>query len=299
MDTDRALTMDVIKAGGRLGNINWLLIGLAALFLIAWQIPPLDVLQDVILMSLPMHMAAETFSIIVSMLVFALFMSTSTADRPGNPVILACAFLMVGLLDFVHMLSYPGMPDFVTPGSIEKAIYFWLVARYITAIALLMVALQLWKNASNLPNRYWLLAGSIVITAFFYWLGLYHQDFLPRTFIEGQGLTPFKVGAEYGVILILLVPAVIFYHQAKQAQPFDVTSLYAATIIIILSELCFTLYANLTGLFILLGHIYKVIAYVFIFRAMFVTVVREPYEKLSKSDQYNRTLFEKIGRAHV
>lgn len=284
--------MQLVSASSRFGQINRLLFGLTAIFLIAWLIPPVRVLQDMVLMTLPVHVFAETFAIIVSMLVFTLVFSTDTEVRPGNPIILACAFFVVGLLDFAHTLSYPGMPDFVTPGSTEKAIYFWLVARYVAAIALLIMALQLCRKITRLPNRYWLLAGSIAVTALFYWLGLYHLEIWPRTFIEGQGLTPFKIGAEYGIIAILLVPTVLFYRQAKQSRSFDATSLYAATVITMLSELCFTLYSNLTGLFILLGHIYKVIAYIYIFKAIFVFVVREPYQKLYKSEQYNRTLFE-------
>ncbi len=284
--------MPSINADQRFVNINWRLFGLTVFFLIAWFMPPLRVLQDMVLMTLPVHVFAETFSIIVSMLVFALVFSTGSDVRLGNPVILACAFFMVGLLDFAHTLSYRGMPDFVTPGGIEKAINFWLVARYVAAIALLLAALQIWKKASSLPNRYWLLAGSIGLTAVIYWLGLYHQDVWPRTFVAGEGLTAFKVGAEYGIVAILLVAAMLYYRQAKHLRSFDATSLYAATVITILSELCFTLYSNVTGLFILLGHVYKVIAYIYIFKAIFVFVVREPYQKLYKSEQYNRTLFE-------
>lgn len=284
--------MSTIKSSRELNKTNWLLFGLGALFLIAWQMPPLKTLQGVVLMSLPTHMFAETFSVIVSMLVFALVFSTGKREQSGNPVLLASAFFAVGLLDFAHTLSYPGMPDFVTQGSIEKAIYFWLVPRYIVAIALFFAALQSWKKVLRLPNRYWLLLASISLTAFFYWLGLYHLDTIPRTFIEGQGLTTFKIAAEYGIIAILLVPAVLFYLQAKKSQSLDARNLYAATVITILSELCFTLYANLTGVFILLGHTYKAIAYIYILRALFIFVVREPHQKLYESEQYNRTLFE-------
>ncbi|MDH5182439.1 MAG: PAS domain S-box protein [Gammaproteobacteria bacterium] len=273
-------------------NTNWLLLALFALFLLAWFTPDLTILEGVVLMSLPTHMFAETFSIIVSILVFALIYSSRNDDQKYNLFVLAGAFLIIGLLDFAHTISYPGMPDFVTPGSPDKSIYFWLVARYIAAIGLLITALQLLNVSIRLPNRHWMLFASISLTAFFYWLGLYHLDILPRTFIEGQGLTPFKVWAEYGIIAILLVPAIVFHLQAKKQQPYDAHSLFAATIITILSELCFTLYGNITGLFIFMGHVYKVIAYIYIFKAIFLFVVREPYQKLYQSEQYNRTLFE-------
>lgn len=284
--------MDVIQKKHKLAKTNRLLLVLGALFFIIWQLPLLDITKNTVFMSLPTHMFAEIFSVIVSMLVFALVFNSHADNRSDNPIILACAFFIIGLLDFAHTLSYAGMPDFVTQGSPDKSIYFWLIARSIAAIALLLTALQLSKKIPSLPNRYWLLFISLLITAFFYWIGLYHLDVFPKTFITGQGLTAFKVGAEYTIIAILLIPAVLFYFQAQKQQSFDATNLYTATVITILSELCFTLYADITGLFNFLGHVYKVIAYIYIYRAIFVFVVRAPYQKLFESEQYNRNLFE-------
>ena len=45
--------------------------------------------------------------------------------------------LGVALLDFSHMLSYAGMPDYVTANSVAKGINFWLPARYLVAVSLL------------------------------------------------------------------------------------------------------------------------------------------------------------------
>jgi len=160
----------------RLRRINWLLLGLTALLFVTWQMPPLGILRGVVFMSLPMHAFAETFAIIVSMLVFALVLNTYTGERPGNILILACAFLVVGLLDFAHMLSYKGMPDWVTAAGTEKGINFWLLARLVAAMALLTVALRPWRTLSNPRTRNWLLAGSLAITAFLYWIGLFHPE---------------------------------------------------------------------------------------------------------------------------
>ena len=286
------LLMNRIKSSNELYKHNRLLFILGILLTITWLMPPLSILQNTVLMSLPTHMFAETFSIIVSMMVFAIVFSTNEEDKLDNTILLASAFFIVGLLDFAHTLSYAGMPDFITPGSPDKSIYFWLVGRYVAAIALFITALQQWTNICRFTNRYWLLLASVALTGFFYWIGLYHLDVFPRTFIQGQGLTSFKVAAEYGIIAILLVAAILFYLKAKQSPTFNVSGLYVATVITIFSELCFTLYSNITGLFILMGHIYKVVAYIYIFRALFVFVVREPYQRLYDSEDYNRSLFE-------
>lgn len=86
------------------------------------------------------HMALETLSIAVAALIFG----TSWSGRNEHPLrnysVLGVTFLGVGLLDFAHMLSAEGMPDFLGPGSSDKAIYFWLAARALTACGLLAVA---------------------------------------------------------------------------------------------------------------------------------------------------------------
>ncbi len=296
-----SLTLD----DSSLRRINWLLAGMAALFLVIWFAPPLQALQGADIMPLPMHIAMETFAIVIAMMVFGLAWNAYGADRPSNTLILACGFLAVGLLDFGHMFSFRGMPDFVTPSGPEKAIQFWLSGRFLTALALLAVALRPWKPLSDPRLRYLMLAASLAIAALVFWAVLYHGDAMPHTFIEGQGLTPLKIAAEYFIITLFAAAAVLFYHQAHQPlapfRSFDSTNLFAASVVTVLSELCFVLYSSVGDIFNLLGHVYKVAAYMFIYRAVFVDSVREPFrylkqakEDLHASQQMLRTILDNV-----
>jgi signal transduction histidine kinase len=149
---------------------------------------------------------------------------------------------------------------------------------------LLVVALRSWQPLAKPHARYGLLAGSLAVTVIIYWLVLFHEQDWPHTFIEGEGLTPFKIEAELFIIAMFLVPAVLFYRQAQLRiapfRAFDAANLFAAAIILILNELCFTLFSAMGDIFNLLGHLYKIVAYVFIYRAVFVESVREPYQRL-------------------
>lgn len=273
----------------------WFLSGLAVLFAVVWQAPGFYSVQG-LASYLPLHMLAETFSIVVAMLMFGVAWNAYSNERPGNIVILACALLAVGLIDFVHMLSFKGMPEFVTPSNPEKAINLWLSARLVAALALLAVALRSWQPLADPRSRYRLLAVSVVVALAVSWLGVVHPEVWPRTFIAGEGLTPFKIGAEYAIVAILLVPAVLFYRQARQPQAYDAASLFAATVITILSELSFTLYSDVADIFNLLGHIYKIVAYFFIYRAVFVASVREPFQRLDAEFAENRRMSEELRR---
>ncbi|HET7774966.1 MAG TPA: MASE3 domain-containing protein, partial [Azospira sp.] len=254
-------------------QVPWVLIVVLALFfVVVWLFPPLGVLkQSENIFPLTLHSVEETFSFLVSLLVFAVSWNAYSRERAGNVMILACGFLAVGLLDFGHMLSYQGMPLFVTPASPQKAIVFWLAARYVAAITLLVIALRPWVPLSHPLVRFQFLAVSLLLTAAVFLLELNVPELWPVMFIPGQGLTPIKISAEYGIIALLGVTAVILYRKSQVPQSFDAANLFTATLITILSELCFTLYSNVNDVFQLMGHTYKVIAYFCIYRAVFVS----------------------------
>lgn len=261
--------------------MEWMLGVLVALFIMIWLSPPLKLLQGVHMMPLWAHTFLETFAIVVAMLLFGVVWHAYSRQHAGNMVILGCAFLAVGLLDFAHVLSYRGMPDFVTPSGPQKAINFWLVARMLAALALLVVALRPWKPLDNSRTRHYLLAASVAFTALVVWVSLFRPELWPDTFIEGKGLTAFKIGAEYAIIAVLAIAAWIFFLNARGKTDYDAVSFFSAAVISALSEFCFTRYGDVTDVFNLLGHLFKIAAYLFLYRAAFVASVKTPFRQLS------------------
>lgn len=263
---------------------SWV-VALAALIFFAVWISPQSYAFQKIEAYLPIHTLMETFAVVVAALIFGIGWNAYSAERPGNIVLLSCVFLAVGFIDFAHFMSYLGMPDFVSPNGVGKAILFWLVARYAVAIALLAVVVLPWRPLVSPSVRYWMMAFSIALTVLVYWAVLFHESALPVTFIPGQGLTGFKIVAEYGVIFIHLITAWILLSKLRRPQAFDVLALLAVVCLMSLGELCFTLYAKVTDAFNLLGHIYKVVAYAILYRVIFVNSVREPFVSLYESRQ--------------
>lgn len=267
-----------------------LLVGLILVFVLVWWSPPLRALHGIDLMPLWLHTLMEIFAIVIAAMTFGVIWNAHTQERSGNLVILACAFLATGLIDFAHTISYRGMPVFVTPAGVEKAINFWLVARLTMASALLVVALRPWRPfiSSRTPTLF--LVGALALTASIWWQELFHPDTWPRTFIEGQGLTPFKITVEYVIVALMTIAALIFHARSRCESASESSRLRLPILIGILSELCFTLYSDATDLMNLLGHGYKVIAYGFFYRAVFVQCVHEPYRRLHlEIDEHQKT----------
>ncbi|HQS57267.1 MAG: hypothetical protein B7Y56_00130 [Gallionellales bacterium 35-53-114] len=264
--------------------VLWLLSFLSAVFLLVWLLPvshPFERLADY----LPLHTTLETLSVVLAVLIFAVGWHAYVPSRAINVVVIACAFLAVALLDLGHFMSYSGMSEFVTPASSDKAIHFWLAARFIAAAALLASILTGWRPVSTLRACYLIASVFIAYTALAYWLILLHPGVLPQTFVEGSGITPFKTAAEYLIVLINITSAaLLFLFMGSRIRDNEYArNLLVALSIMVLSELCFTLYTGVTDKFNLLGHLYKIIAYFFLYKAIFVVNVKAPYEKLRQA----------------
>lgn len=231
---------------------------------------------------LPLHTGLEFMSMAVSAMVFALAWSLRRQGDNSHLMLLGTGFLAVSVIDFAHTLSYAGMPDWVTPSGAEKAINFWLAGRLVAALLLLAVALQTLKHWSEATCYSAVLVALLGATGVV-WLGLYHSDVLPHTFSPGQGLSAFKVTSEYLLMLMYGVASVLIYLKSRATGNRDLQWLAASAWVLGLAELFFTLYADVTDLYNLLGHLYKAVAYLMVYRALFSAGVRLPLQKLQAS----------------
>lgn len=269
-----------------------LLLVLVSVLLAVWLWPIGQMLQHIeALFPVALHTVTEFAAIVVALLLFSVAWFARSEGQPGNVVLIGCGFLAVGLIDLGHTLSYKGMPVFVTPADPEKAIHFWLAARYMAALTLVLAAMRERPPIQSAFVRHLMLAGALGVTGLVFWINLFHPEVWPRTFVSGQGLTGFKIVAEYGLIVLSGMAAWFYYERmaaVRSSTAHSYAALCAACLITILSELCFTLYANVNGVFSLLGHLYKIIAYAYIFRAIFVTSVRDPYRRLRVEVQERR-----------
>jgi diguanylate cyclase (GGDEF)-like protein/PAS domain S-box-containing protein len=273
--------------------IFWILLVLATIQIVSWLAPSLFPAKGIANYA-PLHTLLELIAIVISVLVFAVGWGAYAQERPSNFMLLACTFGGVAILDFLHTLSFPGMPDFVTPSGTEKAIVFWLAARALCALGLLAIAFLPWRPTRSVFERWLVLTGMLLLVAIVGWIGLLQPDWMPSTFVPGQGLTVFKVISEYVLCAVYIVAALGFLRQMRLPQPYNVTGLFAAVSVMALSEIFFTLYADVTDVFNLLGHIYKLIAYGFIYNSIFIDSIRMPYQRLHESKHLLQTVIDAI-----
>jgi len=122
----------------------------------------------------------------------------------------------------------------------------------------------------------------------------------PDCYVEGSGLTLFKKVSEYIISTILLLGIIFLMKNKKYFKKNLYCFMYFALITTILSEISFTFYVSVYGLSNMLGHIFKLISFYFIYKAINETSLKKPYtllfNKLRETNLKLKKEKEKLNR---
>jgi len=231
------------------------------------------------------HALAETFSIVIGCSIFILAWNSRQRLDNNYLLFLGIAYLFVSGLDLMHTLAYKGMGVF--PGyDANLPTQLWIAARYVQSLSLLIapVFLRRKMNATFVFILYTAVTIAVLAAIF--------ANAFPTSYIEGVGLTPFKIISEYIISLILLgAIAFLLYHRTA----FDgkvVQWLVASLALTVIAELAFTFYVSVYGLGNLVGHLLKLIAFYLIYIAIVEMGLEKPHRLLFRNLKRNEAALE-------
>ena len=233
------------------------------------------------------HSLAEAFSVLVAWGMFIVAWNTRRFVAHGYFLFLGVAFLGIGGLDLVHLLAYKGMGVFPL-ATADLATQLWIAARYLEAGSLLLAPVFLTRRvrAGSLLAAYVLTTALLLAAVFGGWF--------PACFVEGRGLTLFKVASEY-LICGLLAGGAFFVWRRRQYLDRLVSRLVIAALgLSIATELAFTLYTDIYGLSNQIGHILKIMAFVLLYKGMIETCLRRPYQTLFRELAQNEVRYRML-----
>lgn len=234
---------------------------------------------------LPLHTVLEFLVITAAFLVFATIWHTPDKVASGAMIVIGMSLFSAGWMDVFHTLSYKGMPDFITPSSTEKAIGFWLTARFFVASGLLLVSFRPALPPVSVMVRYGTLAAFALLNMAVTWVIVFHEIDLPHTYLEGIGLTPLKLQLEWLIVGMMALAAWRYYLLARRTNDEFFPLIFSAATVGALGETFFTQYQSVSDLQNLLGHLYKLVSYSLMYQAMFMVSVRRPYQQLAHRQQ--------------
>ncbi|MFW6080766.1 MAG: MASE3 domain-containing protein [Desulfosalsimonas sp.] len=220
------------------------------------------------------HSLAEVFSIVVSFSIFLFALNTIGFTSDRYLIVLGIAYFFIGGFDLAHMLAYKGMGVLGIEGS-NHATQTWIAARYMESISLLAVPFLFNRTVNHRLVFCIYLAISAVLFAMIFGFGVF-----PDAYVEGTGLTPFKVFSEY-IICGILIAAAVALHRRRSAVDAVMYRLLLASIgFTVASELAFTNYVSVYGPANMLGHLLKIFSSYLVYRAVVVHGLRTPYRSM-------------------
>lgn len=221
------------------------------------------------------HTPVEMTITIMAMMVFLTTWFSRHMIKNNYLLFLGISYLFITIIELFHTLAYKGMGVLPMQGA-NMATQLWTGARYLEAATFLIAPLVMKKELKAYST---FLIYAIITTALL--ISIYSNIF-PVCYIEDTGLTTFKIYSEYLISGMFIGALGLLWKERDKFDPFVMNLLIASIILAVLAELAFTLYKDVYGSFNLLGHLFKLLAFYLIYKAIVTTAFVDPYKLLSK-----------------
>ena len=224
------------------------------------------------------HSLIELFGIVVAFSVFVIAWNSRRFLDNHYLLLVGIGFLFVSVLNVFHTLSYRGMGIFQDFEPTNLAAQFWIAARYLQSLILLIAPIFIVRRLKIGAT----FAGFTLATAVVIWSILVWETF-PVTFAPDTGLTAFKVVSEFVISGILAVGIWLIHRNRSHFSGSVAGYLIVAMGMNIGSEMAFTLYTDAYGITNALGHLFLVISYYFIYKSLIETGISRPFELMFRN----------------
>ncbi|NNH79245.1 PAS domain S-box protein [Acinetobacter sp. ANC 5380] len=222
------------------------------------------------------HTVAELISIIIALTALIVTVVSRHFTKNYFVVFIAIAIGWCGFIDLFHTLLYKGM-QILPVDSANQATQLWIGARLLQAFAMLAAPFMLTRAIKPVPlNLFFGLLSVGIVSAVM--LG-----FFPTAFIDGQGLTSFKIYSEYLIIAVLALALLLVWQRREYLSAQLAFGVSLSMLTMMASEFTLTQYVSVYADANLLGHILKVYSYWFIYMALVESTIKEPFSMLSKA----------------
>ncbi|MBF4691536.1 sensor domain-containing diguanylate cyclase [Fusibacter ferrireducens] len=217
------------------------------------------------------HSISEIFSICIAFTIFSITWNSKEYIKNNFLMILGIAYLFIGILDLLHTLSYKGMNIFTDYDYYANQV--WIATRFLESITIFISFIIL--NYKKKINTYVIFAIYLIVTTAIM-LSIFNWRIFPICFIEGVGLTPFKVISEYIISLILIISLACSRYYKNTFDKLTYNYIAVSILFTILSELAFTFYVSNYGFSNMIGHFFKIISFYCIYKALIEKGIKEP-----------------------
>lgn len=228
------------------------------------------------------HSLADGASIVIAASAFTIIWNSRRSVDNKYFLYAGIGFLFFALLDLMHLLGNKDMGVFPGYGNLGPT--FYIAGRYVLSVSLLIAPLFINRKLNtSLIFALYSLTTSLILLSVFYW------NVFPACFIEGTGLTPFKVVSDYVICLILLASIGLLLINRRSFDSKVLRTIVFSTILFIATGLTFTLYTDPFGVTNMVGHLFQIASFYLVYLAFIETSVTKPqdilFRRLKQSEE--------------
>lgn len=238
------------------------------------------------------HTLAEILRVSMAVAIFMLALNVRDSLDNSSLLFISTAYVFVCGLEILHALASQGVGAFF-PDEPNLAAQLWIAARYVESGSLLLAPLVLDRK----PKLGSIAAGFSAATALLLAAILFWRVF-PACLREGTRPTVFLIVSEFLVIAIFAGAIVLMVRHRDRFDRSVARALVTSLVFSILSELSIALQFGRRGFPFLLGHLLKIVAFYYIYRAVVETGLARPlavlYRNLKASEQAASRLNEEL-----
>lgn len=220
------------------------------------------------------HSLTELFTGGIALVLFSVAWHTRRIASSDYVTFIGMAAFSIAWVTAVHALTYRGiqvLPEY----DANLPTQLWVIARTLQVSSLLIAPLYFTRKLKR-PGLVLFVYSAVAAIM----VGAALTRVFPDAFVEGQGLTAFKIWAEYLVIAGTFVAAVLVSLNRHQLEARVYSILIASMFATMFAEFAFTLYSDPTGPANRVGHVMYLIAYSLLYIAIVRSSLEDPYSSL-------------------
>jgi PAS domain S-box-containing protein len=232
------------------------------------------------------HSMIDLFAVIVGIVITVIAHNTYSLNKNGYMGFLGIAYCSIAVITFFHVLTYKGM-NIIPNITANIPTQLWIIIRYIQSISLVISFLYINKELKL--KKTLSIYGILTLLSIYV---VFYTNIFPDCFVEGKGLTYFKIISEHITMGILFIASIMLRVNKKYFEKSQYNLIFTSFALDILAGAMFTTYASVYGQSNMIGHILNFLSYYLIYKAIVQTNLKHPYISLNSA---NQNLNNKIG----
>ncbi len=235
------------------------------------------------------EISTELLPLVLSFTIFVITWYSYGKSRDNHSLFMGASFLLIGVLTLYHMLSYPFMPDFITPNSFQKSDFFGGMALIVTSILILASGYISDGTLPRILKKPVLIAAVNIMSFILLTVGLVYHRKMPAMIYTDRSASASLLYLVTVSSLIIAYSAFHYYKKHSEKPQDHIIFMIYGFIILIFSNFSY-LYSDYSG------NLLKAACFYFVYLAMYRSSIELPYEKITNAEKKLRVVAEERYR---